>query len=168
MPVIQLTVNQSRIAIDRRRIRKTAKKILSVLDCNDAEVSILVVDDEEMTEINTEHRQVNDTTDVLSFPMREGEFGDIQPDFLGDVVISAPTAQRVAELHDADLGAIMDLLLVHGMLHLVGLDHASEEEARSMDARTMELLTELGHEPRAFEWFLTEAQYRQTNDEASS
>ncbi len=120
----------------------------------DAELSILIVDDEEMHRLNLEYRQVDDTTDVLSFPMLEGEFGDISPEMLGDVVISADTAQLMSERHRCPLASIMDLLLAHGILHLAGYDHEEdEEEARLMKEKTLDFLTRLGHEKTDFEWF---------------
>src|SRR5512137_667582 len=103
MPVIRLSVNQDRIAIDRRRIRKAAGEILNGLGFTDAELSIVIVDDEEMTLLNTQYRQVNATTDVLAFPMLEGECGDISPELLGDIVISAPTAQGMSRRHHCAL-----------------------------------------------------------------
>ena len=59
----------------------------------DSELSILIVDDEEMARLNGQYRQMNTPTDVLAFPLLEGEFGNILPELLGDVVISVETAQ---------------------------------------------------------------------------
>jgi probable rRNA maturation factor len=160
MPAVKLSVNQDRIEINRRQIRKTAKKILSVLDCSNAELSIVIVDDEEMADLNWEYRQVDSSTDVLSFPMREGEFGDVQPDILGDIVVSAPTAQVMAQSRQISLQEVMDLLLVHGVLHLLGYDHADEDEARLMDEKTLEVLRELGYSAEAFSWYLTADQHK--------
>ncbi len=121
----------------------------------DAELSITVVDDEEMSRLNLEYRNVEGTTDVLSFPMLEGEYGDVEPEMLGDVVISAPTAQLMADRHGASLKTILDLLLVHGVLHLLGYDHeAGEEEAGEMKEKTLELLGGLEHPATDFNWWL--------------
>jgi len=125
------------------------------LGCTDAELSVLIVDDGEMTRLNREFRGVDETTDVLAFPMREGEYSDVEPDLLGDVVISAPTARILAETHGAPLEAVLDLLLVHGTLHLLGFDHDEPEEARLMDAKTLELLRTLGHGDQAIGWYTT-------------
>jgi probable rRNA maturation factor len=73
--------------------------------------------------------------------MREGEFGDISPELLGDVIISLPTARREAEEAGIPLENMVSRLLVHGILHLVGLDHeAGEDAAREMEQRSSELL----------------------------
>jgi probable rRNA maturation factor len=114
----------------------------------------LIVDDEEIHDLNREYRNVDSPTDVLSFPMSEGEFGDIAPEMLGDVVISAPTADMMSLAHDCPLEAILDLLLAHGILHLLGYDHEqSEEEALAMEEKALELLQMLGHPAEDFRWY---------------
>jgi len=73
--------------------------------------------------------------------MREGEFGGISPELLGDVIISLPTAQREAEEAGISFDNMISRLLVHGILHLVGLDHeGGEDAAREMEQRSSELL----------------------------
>ena len=106
----------------------------------ESELSILIVDDTEMTGINRQYRQIDHTTDVLSFPMQEGEFGGIAPEMLGDIVISAETAEMMSRERGTALEAVLDLLLVHGILHLVGLDHEAgpveEKRHETEDPRT--------------------------------
>ena len=116
-------------------------------------MSVAIVDDEEMRNLNLEYRGVDSTTDVLSFPMWEGECGDVCEEMLGDVVVSAPTALAMSEQYGCPFDSVMDLLLVHGILHLLGKDHGEAEEARSMESETLELLRSLGHEPRDFGWY---------------
>lgn len=123
----------------------------------ESELSILVVDDDEMAELNREYRQISHTTDVLSFPMLEGEFGEIAPEMLGDVVISAQTADAIAREAGATLESVLDLLLIHGILHLLGYDHETgEAEAREMKRLTEESLAKLGHSAEEFSWFFGE------------
>lgn len=120
----------------------------------EVELSIVVVDDDEMAGINQEYRNIDETTDVLSFPMWEGEFGEVCREMLGDIVVSAPTAALMSERNGCSLEQVLDLLLVHGILHLLGFDHeAGEEEARIMQEKTMELLALLGHAAKSFEWY---------------
>ena len=156
MPVIQVSVNQDKIEINPLRIEKAAEKILGDLGyTDDVELSIVLVDDEEMTDLNREYRGVDSTTDVLSFSQAEGEFGDVCPELLGDVVISAPTAQAMSELHGCPLASVLDLLLVHGTLHLTGYDHErGEEEAQGMKEETLRILSGLGHSRSDFDWYL--------------
>jgi probable rRNA maturation factor len=125
------------------------------LDYTDTELSIAIVDDAAMVELNRRYRGVNATTDVLAFSMAEGEFGEIAPQMLGDVVISAPTASLMSEQHNVALTAILDLLLVHGILHLIGYDHEQgDEQARLMEAKTLQIMKRLGHADRDLSWFL--------------
>ncbi len=120
----------------------------------ESELSVLIVDDGEMARLNQQYRQIAHTTDVLSFPMMEGQFGGIAPEMLGDVVISAQTAKAMSEETGSTFESVLDLLLIHGILHLLGLDHeAGPAEAKKMKLRTKELLSMLGHSGAEFEWF---------------
>lgn len=119
----------------------------------EAELSIAIVDDEEMRDLNREYRGVDSTTDVLSFPMLEGECSDVCREMIGDVVISAPTAHAMSEEHGCPFNAVLDLLIVHGILHLLGYDHGEGDAAQRMEATTLELLRSLGHEQRHFDWY---------------
>lgn len=91
--------------------------------------------------LNLRHRGVDDTTDVLSFSMREGEGGDLHPALLGDVVISVDQAARQAA---GELEHEILRLLAHGLCHLLGMDHATAREARRMQAAERRLLAAAG------------------------
>ena len=121
-------------------IRKTAQAILNDLDCPEGELSILFVDDERIQALNRDYRLKDTPTNVLSFSMREGDFAEVSPELLGDVVISVETAAAEAQKAGISLGAHMVWLLIHGILHLFGFDHeTSETEAKAMETRTREL-----------------------------
>lgn len=109
-----------------------------------------------MADLNARFRGIAEATDVLSFPMREGDFGEIVPQMLGDVVLGVETAQAMAEKASCSLDDILDLLLVHGILHLLGYDHSDPAEAAAMDTLTLNLLHQLGHEPARFAWYRTD------------
>ncbi|HYA40036.1 MAG TPA: rRNA maturation RNase YbeY [Syntrophobacteraceae bacterium] len=156
MPLIQVA-NQSRIKINPGLIKNAAKRTLDVLGYTEAELSILIVDDKEMARLNQQYRRIDHATDVLSFPMLEGEFGDIAPQMMGDVVICAQSAGEISKQSGTALQSVLDVLLVHGILHLLGLDHeAGPAVARQMRLKTEELLTMLGHGRDEFEWFFEE------------
>jgi probable rRNA maturation factor len=124
------------------------------LGFTDAELSIVIVDDAEMALLNMQYRQVNATTDVLAFPMLEGEFGNVLPELLGDIVISAPTAQMMSHQNRRPLVAVLDVLLVHGILHLLGYDHEQGiEETRLMEEKSLEILKMLGHSREDLDWY---------------
>ena len=129
-------------------LKRVARKILSVLGCPEAELSILIVDDEAIREINREYLQRDRPTNVISFAMQEGEGGGIQSQVLGDVVISADTASRDAAEAALSFESELYFLLLHGILHLCGYDHerGTEEEARRMEAREREIFSLLQEE----------------------
>ena len=131
-----------------------AQKILSVSGCPEALLSILIVDDAQIQEINRDYLQKDRPTNVISFSMLEGEGGDVQPDLLGDVVISADTAARDAG--DAGTSTVSELyfLLLHGILHLLGYDHerGTEEDARIMQAKEAEIFALIKQEFLPDEW----------------
>ncbi len=112
--------------------------------CPDGELSIVIVDDAGIKELNREYLDRNRPTNVLAFSMREGPFPDIGPTLLGDVVISAETAKAEALAADMTFADRFDELLVHGILHLFGYDHENDEnEAIRMDQKSGFLLTRI-------------------------
>ena len=97
-----------------------------------AECGLVLVDDRTMARLNERYRGIAGSTDVLSFPMREGPFTSLSPGLLGDVVISAETADRQAKAAGRTLRGEVAALLIHGILHLLGYDHETPSEARTM------------------------------------
>jgi probable rRNA maturation factor len=93
-----------------------------------------------MQSLNATYRGKDQTTDVLSFAMTEGDFGDVNPDVLGDVVISVPTARRQATQARQPLLDRVTFLLAHGLLHLIGYDHETDEQHREMTRQTKRLM----------------------------
>ena len=159
MPLIQISVNQSRIKIKPESVVNAANRILSALGYTESELSVLIVDDIEMAGLNLQYRQTDHTTDVLSFPMLEGEFAEIAPEMLGDIVISADTAAAMSEQTGTSLESILHLLLIHGVLHLLGFDHETGQTgATLMKAKTEEILTMLGHCGAEFAWYYEDSQ----------
>lgn len=138
---------QNRHNLSEENLRKTARHILNALDYPDAQLSILIVDDDQIAELNENYLNHTGPTNVISFPMQEGDFADITPGLLGDVVISADTAHREATDAGMEMVQRVNELLIHGILHLVGYDHVnSAEEAARMEAKSDELLERIGKE----------------------
>jgi probable rRNA maturation factor len=107
----------------------------------DAQLSILIVDDTQIAELNLAYLNHAGPTNVISFPMQEGPFSDMSPDLLGDVVISADTAHREAVEAGMPMTERFNQLLVHGILHLTGYDHInSKEEAAVMERKSNQLM----------------------------
>ncbi len=122
-------------------LRNVARKILSVSGCPEARLSVLIVNDRQIRAINRDYLQRDKPTNVISFPMQEGAGAGIQPDLLGDVVISAETAQRDAAEAGRSVESEIYFLLLHGILHLLGYDHerGSQADAERMEAREKQI-----------------------------
>jgi probable rRNA maturation factor len=132
---------QSRHKIPRDAIRKKAKIILKALGALDGELSILIVDDPEIAKLNKAYLDRSGPTNVIAFPMQQGQFGHISPNLLGDVVISVDTAAREAQDVSMAIESRFDQLLVHGILHLFGFDHKKmSQEAEAMMIKERQLL----------------------------
>jgi probable rRNA maturation factor len=111
------------------------------LDCPDAELSILIVDNRQIAKLNRQFLNRKGPTNVIAFPMQEGQFTEVAPNLLGDVVISIETAQREAQNAGLRTEDRINQLLIHGILHLLGYDHVkTEPETRRMEKKTNELL----------------------------
>ncbi len=128
--------------MNTRRLRKTVRQLLSAENCSeDVEVSILLVDDDTIRDLNRQYRGVDEATDVLAFSQLEGEdFGSEGEIVIGDVVISVDTAARQAKEQGHTLEEELDVLIAHGLLHLLGYDHETPEDERRMFGRQREIL----------------------------
>ena len=127
--------------MSQKKIRRKAQAILNALDNPEVELSIVLVDDSEIAALNQRYLNRSGPTNVIAFPMREGEFSDLSPLLLGDVVISTETAGQEALDAGISVETRLDQLLVHGILHLFGFDHESDpHDAALMEAKAAELL----------------------------
>ena len=107
----------------------------------DMELSLLLVDESTIAGLNAEHMGKQGPTDVLAFPIDEpGESPPDTPAILGDVVLCPAVAAAQASRLRRTMAAELELLTVHGILHLLGMDHAEPEEERAMFGRTDALL----------------------------
>jgi len=120
--------------VDRALLRRRARAILRSLDRAGAELSVALVDDASIADLNARYRSRPTPTDVLSFSLLEGDHAERRGDLLGDVVISLETAERQARRGRRSLEDEVVRLLIHGVLHLLGHDHEKPEEARVMRA----------------------------------
>ena len=134
-------------------IRRRAEKMLEHLALRGVELTVALVDDATIRELNRSFRRKDKPTDVLSFPLHErpkgwkprGASGEAigagwpHEGALGDVILSVETARRQAAENKRPLLAELTMLLAHGLLHLLGYDHRNDAEDREMTARTREL-----------------------------
>lgn len=125
-----------------------AQAILNALDCPEGELSILIEDDDGIAELNGKYLHRKGPTNVIAFPMRDGNFPENNHDILGDVVISAETAEREGKYSGTGFNKRFSELLIHGILHLLEYDHEkSPEEAEKMESKAAELLKTVENTP---------------------
>lgn len=115
-----------------------------------AEVSVTIVNNEEIQKINKEYRGKDYPTDVISFALEEDVEGEVEiigadmPPVLGDIIISVDKAREQAEEYGHSLMRELGFLTVHGFLHLLGYDHMTEEEEKEMFTKQKEILNRYG------------------------
>lgn len=117
---------------DFTAIIELALKTLGIED--DVEVSCVLVDDERIHEINREYRHIDRSTDVISFAMEDNDqfYVEGMPRTLGDIFISVDHAKKQAEEYGHSLRREMCFLFTHGILHLLGYDHMTDEQEKEM------------------------------------
>ena len=138
MPTLVNRKRNLKHSVPAQLIKGLGNQMLAALELPRAELSVLLTDDPGIHQLNRDHRQKDKPTDVLAFPMDESV-----PDpagILGDVVISLDTAERQARSRKRPLIEEVRFLLAHGVLHLIGYDHAEPAEKREMVAMTRQLV----------------------------
>ena len=131
----------------KRAALKIFDDILAAHDIPQASVSLRLCDDLQMRSINSQYRQIDRATNVLSFPaicMPSGNLASGAPVLLGDIVIAAETVMR--EAGSLQIPAVDHLmhLFVHGMLHLFGYDHTDDDTAETMETLEKQFLVNFG------------------------
>ncbi len=136
-----------RSGVDGRALKAVARKLLHAVDEDGSSLSLMLVDDAAIRELNREHRGKDKATDVLSFPIDGASSTRESPGpehLLGDVVISLDTARRQAADYDASLQRELYRLLIHGVLHVLGHDHEEPMERRIMRSEERRLADAIG------------------------
>lgn len=140
---VLVTIEESFVAlVDAEWLHGIAGRALEGEKVCDAELGVLITDDDTVRRLNREYAGEDHATDVLSFSLREGEeFATPDgKDRLGEVIIAYPTAERQAQEAGHPVDDELAHLLVHGILHLLGYDHAEPEDERAMRGRESALL----------------------------
>lgn len=135
--MIEIINNQRKIKIDSQVFQEFAENAVGIIsETENKNVTLAFVSDRKMRELNKDFRGKDKTTDVLSFPFEADDF-DETDDFLGDIVISLEQAERQAAENDLDLQTEIKQLILHGILHLCGYDHETDDG--EMNKRELEL-----------------------------
>ena len=138
MPVRLIVDGGPHPGVSRLDIARRARAMLAAVESPKAELSVVLTDDAAIAKLNGTYRKKNRPTDVLAFAQREGEPGG-RTDLLGDVIVSVETARRQAETRKWDVMSEITMLVAHGLLHLLGWDHATDAEDRRMRRETNRL-----------------------------
>ena len=134
--------------VDKGRVRRIVRQVLKAEEVTPPyEVSLVFTDSGQVRQLNRHYRGVDQPTDVLAFYMHQQSGSDssftLPPDgvtHLGDVIISCPQALVQAKEQEHSIQRELELLVIHGVLHLLGYDHEESREAKKMRAREKELL----------------------------
>jgi len=143
--VILITVQDNFRELIADQILKSAAETV-LLECglpDSPSLLIRITDDEELNTLNLKYRGIDKTTDVLSFPA-DFEDPDLESRYVGDVVIAFPRAEEQAQKRGHFVEAELQLLVVHGTLHLLGYDHGDKTEKKEMWSIQSRILKKLG------------------------
>ena len=162
---LQVLTSQNRYQVDEEKIVKLGNTLLNYLGMDKKELSLLIVDDSQIRELNKEYRGKDKATDVLSFPQFEWESPLISGEknftpplepLLGDIIISLDHAEKSALSLGHSLAREFCFLMIHGLLHLCGHDHMEKEEEKLMLKEQRKILKLLEQESERKEkplWF---------------
>jgi probable rRNA maturation factor len=130
-----------KLPVPIEKLEMVARYAFSKTGREEGDVSLVVCDDPFIEDLNVRYMKKNGPTDVLAFPMREGETLPNQGSMVGDIVISIDTAARQSKTVGHTLAQEFILLFVHGLLHLLGYVHRSRDEKREMEEITQSIVT---------------------------
>lgn len=136
--------NEQSLPVDEGQLSSLARHTLVAEDVAEGELSVLLVTADHIKRLNARFAGDDYATDVLSFPMMEDEEAS---EMLGDVVMCPEVAMRNARRIGHALEDELQMLLVHGTLHLLGYDHQGQEDKAAMDRRTREILDSFVESP---------------------
>jgi probable rRNA maturation factor len=141
-PAVQLVARTKLgVGLSRGVVLARLRAMMTALNLGDAELSVLLTDDDQIQELNALYRKKDKPTDVLAFAMREGAAPPhpAEQELLGDVIVSVPTARAQARRAGRPALDEVTMLLAHGLLHLLGWDHDTPAKDRAMRAETARL-----------------------------
>ena len=134
--------------LNLKRLERIGLFLLNELNLTDAELSIVFVSDGAIAELNATYRNKTGPTNVLSFSMQEGEYAHLRQNMLGDIILSVDTILREANEFNVSFEKRLIFLLIHGLLHLIGFDHETNDaDAEKMEQQTQNLFLKVTQSP---------------------
>lgn len=127
-------LTDTNIKEETKEMNKYLKKCLKMEKVKNSEFNVIIVDNKKIKELNTKYRKINKTTDVISFALedKKEETFSLEKRILGDIYISVEKAKQQATEYGHSLKRELSFLAVHGLLHLLGYDHMTEEDEKIM------------------------------------
>ena len=123
--------NETDTKISKKIFEKSFLKFKKAIKKDGGQIGLIIVNDKKIREFNLKYRKKNKPTDVLSFPYGKGE---------GDIYISAETAEKQAKERGHSLNKELNILFIHGLLHLFGFDHGNDKEEEIMEGFARKIL----------------------------
>jgi probable rRNA maturation factor len=149
--MITIKNTQRSLTVNSQKLKKTVQKILDRLNYADFDIGIWLTTNETIRKYNKQYRNKDKATDILSFPfypdLKAGEritTEKVEEKNLGDIIISLEYVLKDAPKWDQSFAQRMDILLVHGICHLLGYDHLKDEDYTVMKEQEELLLQEIG------------------------
>tara|TARA_B100001094_G_scaffold125504_1_gene121535 strand:- start:68315 stop:68767 length:453 start_codon:yes stop_codon:yes gene_type:complete len=140
----EISAEHSANSIDKSKWEKLAVGTLQAEGIHTGELNLIFVDSESMKELNENHLGKSEPTDVLAFPLDSVDTTPSEtPILLGDVIICPEKAEENAQLQNKTFEEEIALLVLHGILHILGYDHAHTDEKVVMKKREEQLMSEL-------------------------
>ncbi|RKX88417.1 MAG: rRNA maturation RNase YbeY [Spirochaetes bacterium] len=141
---VEISVSSVSIPDCLEKLEKFFEEIMDLLGLSDSEVSVLLCDDATILNLNSKYRGIDKPTDVLSFCQHENSMGNFTgseiPDLLGDIVVSLESVKRNAADFSINYEEEFRRVLIHGLLHLLGMEHESKIDYDKMINLQEELL----------------------------
>lgn len=137
---VKIKDQQRKVKVKKAQFKRLLMRALEIEGIPKAELSVLLVDDDEIRELNKRYRGDDHPTDVLAFSQRDGRYLEVNPNLLGDIVVSVETALVQSKKFKQTLEKELSLYLIHGLLHLLGYDDTEPVTSARMFKREEEIL----------------------------
>lgn len=137
--------NEQQLPLETMPLRRLLRRLGRLEGYADYQVNLLLTDDKVVRGLNRDYRNLDRTTDVLSFAYGEPEPGEVEP-VLGDLAISVPAAARSAKRYGHDLATELEGLVIHGFIHLIGMDHKNSSQRKAWEQKRKDIIDRLGLE----------------------
>ena len=129
---IAISYHNTRVRIAEAAIKKAVSATCRALSVSRASFSVVLTSDVEVRKLNARYRKINKPTDVLSFPVNEKHTGEGEEKYMGEIILGFPYISKQAHIKKVTVTEEVQMLLIHGVLHVHGFDHESDRDEKKM------------------------------------